>query len=224
MTTSQQVQVVGVPYTQQSSSSKTILGKDDFLKMLVAQLRNQDPLNPMDGTEFAAQLAQFSSVEQLANINSNLSDSMAMNQLLTQAVSNTMSASLIGLKVRATSSNIQYSGEKSVKFGYTLPVNANTVTVKIFDQNNKLVRTLTGGTGIGDQTVTWDGEDQVGNTVASGSYRFAVEAVDAKGSTMQSTQFIFGTVTAVRFKPNGAVFVIDGAEVPLADILEILRG
>lgn len=224
MATTQQVQAVGVPTTQQTSSPKTILGKDDFLKMLVTQLRHQDPLNPMDGTEFAAQLAQFSSVEQLANINTNLSESVAVNQLLTQAVSNTMSAALIGHEVRATSSSIQYSGEKKVRLGYTLPANANTVVVKVFDQTNKLVRTLAGGTGKGDQSVLWDGEDTLGNAAGAGTYRFTVEAIDAKGGTMQTSQFIYGTVSAVRFKQNGAVFVIDGAEVPLADILEILRG
>ena len=224
MTTTQQVQAVGVTSQQTATSQKGILGKDDFLKMLVTQLRHQDPMNPMDGTEFAAQLAQFSSVEQLANINTNLQDSVAINQLLTQAVSNTMSASLIGREVRATASSFEYSDDKFVKIGYNLPQAAKSVVVKIFDQNNKLVKTINGGASEGDQSVKWDGTDSAGNTVMAGTYRFTVEAVDAKGGTVDTTQFVYGIVTAVRFKSTGTVFVIDGTEIPLANILEIMRG
>jgi flagellar basal-body rod modification protein FlgD len=224
MATTQQVQAVGVTSQQATTSQKGILGKDDFLKMLVTQLRHQDPMNPMDGSEFAAQLAQFSSLEQLSNINTNLQDSMAVNQLLTQAISNTMSASLIGKEVRASASSFAYAGGKDVKIGYTLPQTAKSVVVKVFDQNNQQIRTITGGTAKGDQSVTWDGKDANGNNVMAGTYRFTVEAVDEKNGTLQTTQFIYGTVTAVRYKSTGAVFVIDGAEVPLADILEILKG
>jgi len=81
-------QAVGVGQTTQTAANKSVLGKDDFLKMLVQQLRYQDPLNPMKGDEFATQLAQFSSVEQLNNINTSLTDSLNANYMLTQAINN----------------------------------------------------------------------------------------------------------------------------------------
>jgi flagellar basal-body rod modification protein FlgD len=224
MATTQQIAAVGVTSGQATASQKGILGKDDFLKMLVTQLRHQDPMNPMDGTEFAAQLAQFSSLEQLSNINTNLEDSIGVNQILTQAISNTMGASLIGKDVRATASSFTYGGEGSVKLGYTLPQNAKSAVVKVFDQNNKLVQTIAGGTSKGDQVVTWTSKDADRGTAVAGTYHFTVEAVDEKGGTLTTTQFVYGTVTSIRFKSSGAVFVIDGLEVPLASILEIMQG
>jgi flagellar basal-body rod modification protein FlgD len=224
MATTTQLQGVGVQNTLQAQTTSGILGKDDFLKMLITQLRHQDPLNPMDGTDFAAQLAQFSSLEQLANINSSLSESIVTNQYLTQAVSNTMSASLIGHEVRATASSFEYSGDSQVKFGYELPANAKTAVVKIYDQNNQLVRTINGGTDKGQQTVTWDGKNEQGSSMAAGTYHFTVDAPDVTGTAQTVGTYIFGTVSAVRFKSTGAVFVIDGAEIPLADILEIMKG
>lgn len=223
MATTQALTAVGVASAQAAAVQKGILGKDDFLKMLVTQLRHQDPLNPMDGTEFASQLAQFSSLEQLSNMNTNLEDSIGMNQLLTQAISNTMSASLIGKEVRATATTFTFSGG-TVRLGYTLPQNAKSAVVKVFDQNNKLVATIAGGTTKGDQEVTWKYKDSEGKALTAGTYKFTVEAVDEKGGTLQASQFVYGTVSAIRFKSTGAVFVIDGVEVPLANILEILQG
>ena len=93
-----------LPVTSSTSTSATsgssTLGKDDFLKLLIVQLRNQDPLNPTEGTEFAAQLAQFSSVEQLTNINSTLTESLATNKLLTQSIGNSLATTMIGKTVK----------------------------------------------------------------------------------------------------------------------------
>ena len=81
--------------TSTSSATNGVLGQDDFLKLLVSQLQNQDPMNPMDGTQFASQLAQFTSVEQLANINTSLQSSISANQLLNQSISNALSTTVI---------------------------------------------------------------------------------------------------------------------------------
>lgn len=211
--------------TNKTTSSSSVMGKDDFLKLLVMQLQNQDPLNPMDGTEFASQLAQFSSVEQLSNINTNLTDSLNANALLSQSINNALSSTFIGREVKATASSFNYTGETGLKLGYTLPAAASTVNVKIFNSAGTLVRTIK-STGLekGDSTVTWDGKDERGASLETGKYTFKVEARDEAGTTLSAAGFIYGKITSVRFGADGTMFVIDGAEVPISEVLEIMEG
>lgn len=203
---------------------RSTLGKQDFLNLLVSQMKNQDPLDPMKGTEFAAQLAQFSSLEQLTNLNTMMSSSVDANAVLAQSINNGLSATFIGKDVRASVDNFQYDGEGSVKLGYDLTTAAETVKVKIYDSNGNLVKTLSGDADKGQSTVSWDGSGAKGETLAAGKYTFKVEAVGADGTAVTSQQYIFGNVAAVRFKSTGTVFVIDGVEIPLANILEISGG
>jgi flagellar basal-body rod modification protein FlgD len=226
MPTSIPISNTGVPVTQSDASApKAILGKDDFLKLLVMQMRFQDPLDPIKGTEFAAQLAQFSSVEQLSNINTNLLQSIDANYLMTQSISNALAATFVGKGVRAATDSFYYSGTDSVKLGYSLPSAADTVTVKIYDESGNLVKTITGtGKEKGDNVVKWNGTNEAGETVAAGKYKFTVEAKDSSGGSLTTSLFIMGKVTGVRFKADGTVFVIDGMEVKLSDILEIMEG
>jgi len=223
MTTS--INAVGTSQFPTTDSTGGILGKDDFLKLLVMQLRNQDPLDPMKGTEFAAQLAQFSSVEQLSNINSNLVASLDATHLLSQGISNSLAATIIGKDIRASGEAFTYTGSSSARIGYTLPSNADTVTVKILDASGTVVRTMSGtGTAKGDNSFTWDGKDDQGSNVAAGKYTFTVEAKDSNGASVNVWRYVFGSVSAVRFKSDGAVFVVDGMEIRLSDVLEILEG
>ena len=203
---------------------KNTLGKDDFLSLLITQMQNQDPLDPMKGTEFASQLAQFSSLEQLTNINSNLQSSLNANAVLSSSINNALAATFIGKEVRASADSFKYNNTGSVKVGYSLPSDAAAVSVKIYDGSGNLVKTLTGATGTGDSTVTWDGTNDSGQTMAAGTYTFKVEATDSTGGSIATTSYIYGKVAGVRFNSDGTVFVIDGAEISLANILEIMQG
>jgi flagellar basal-body rod modification protein FlgD len=219
------IQAVGAQMPKTATGPNGILGKDDFLKMLVMQLRYQDPMSPMQSTEFAAQLAQFSSVEQLSNINTMLSQSIDASYLMTQAISNSLSATLIGKEVRATADAFHYRGSGDVKLGYTLPQTAGSVVVKIYDESGTLVRTINNaGTSEGDNSFTWDGKDESGQTLGSGKYKFTVEAKDSNSNALTVSQFIYGTINGVRFKAEGSFFVVDGSEIPLSHILEIMQG
>jgi flagellar basal-body rod modification protein FlgD len=206
------------------SGTTPVLGENDFLKLLTMQMQYQDPMNPMTGTEFASQLAQFSSVEQLTNINTELSQSISANAVLTQSINNGLAATFIGKDVRATTNSFQYGGTGDAKLGYTLPSDADTVAVSITDSSGNVVRTIKGApTGSGDETFTWDGRDDAGNQVGSGKYSFSVQATGSDGSAITASPFIYGTVSGIRFKSDGTVFVVDGMEVPLSDILEITQ-
>ena len=209
--------------TSTSSATNGVLGQDDFLKLLVSQLQNQDPMTPMDGTQFASQLAQFTSVEQLANINTSLQSSISANQLLNQSISNALSTTVIGKEVRASGSTFNYSGTGVEKTGYTLPSAAVSAQVKILDAKGNVVRTINGtGVSAGDVDVQWDGLTDTGTQAAAGAYTVQVTAADANGKAITATPYFYGTVTGVKFKSTGTAFVVDGEDVDLANILEVI--
>ncbi len=207
---------------------KSALGKDDFLKLMIQQLKYQDPLNPLDSSQYSAQLAQFSSLEQLQNINTTLTQSMNANFALTQSVNNTMTATLIGKDARLSSNKITYNGENNgqgnAKMGYTLPALASDVTVKIYNSDGVLVKTLNNlEKDAGEHKLSWDFTDNEGNKVKKGDYTFKVEASDMSGEDMTIDSFGYGTIDAVRFTENGTMLVINGIEYNLSDISEILN-
>ncbi|HTY39292.1 MAG TPA: FlgD immunoglobulin-like domain containing protein, partial [Bacteroidota bacterium] len=145
------------------------------------------------------------------------------NKLLSQSISNSLSASLIGKEIRATGDGFSYSGSGDQKLGYSLGSAATSVSAGIYDSGGTLVRTVNGtGLSAGDNTFTWDGKNDLGETVASGKYTLKVSAKDTNGASVTATGYMFGTVSAVRFKSSGAVYVVDGEEIPLSDVLEIL--
>jgi flagellar basal-body rod modification protein FlgD len=210
--------------TTSQSKGKSILGKDDFLKMMLAQLKNQDPLNPMDGTEYAAQLAQFSSLEQLSNMNSKLESSINANYQLTQSINNTMTAALIGKEVKLDGKNFTYKGQDKVILVYNLPANADNVTIKIYDKDNVLVKTIEDLSSTkGDHKLSWDFTDNNGTKVNNGDYRFEVEATKLNGDTIKASQFKYGRIDSIKFSESGAILVVNGAEYFLSDVLEIIN-
>ncbi len=162
------------------TSTTPVLGEDDFLKLLTQQMQYQDPMDPMSGTEFASQLAQFSSVEELTNINTELGQSISANSVLTQSINNDLAATFIGKNVQATTNTFTYSGTGTTELGYNLPSAASTVTVNISDGSGNVVKTIQSApTGNGDQSFTWDGTNDAGNQVGSGTYTFSVQATDS---------------------------------------------
>lgn len=224
-----QTTAVGPPQTGQAGFGKSVLGKDDFLKLLVQQLRYQDPMNPMKGAEFASQLAEFSSVEQLHNISNALVESINGNFILTQAINNGLAAGFVGKDVRAAGSTFSLSSDGNqqprVKLGYSLASAANSVEIKIKNERGEVVRTIRGaGSAKGDNTFEWDGRNDNGVALPEGKYSFSVEAKDADNKSIGSSPYIFGKVSAVRFTTEGTKFIINGQEILLGDILEILQG
>lgn len=206
--------------TTQGSSS---LGKDDFMKLLIQQMKHQDPMNPMDGTQFAAQLAQFSSLEQLQNLNTSMTNSINANFMLTQSINNTLSSTLIGKAVKIGGSDLNYTGQDSVQMGYKLPANASSVEVNIYDANGQLVKTISDlPKSLGDNKLSWDFTDNNGNKVQEGSYTFEVKAKDLSGEDITTTSYKYGLVSGIRFTDSGTKLVVDNSEYNFSDILEVI--
>jgi len=208
--------------TPNEGAGKSELGKDDFLKLMMAQMKYQDPMNPLDSNEYAAQLAQFSQLEQLANLNENVTRSIDANYLLTQSVNNTMTATLIGKDVKLDSEFAVYNGQSNVNIGYDLPADASSVKVNVYDQYGKLIKTIDSDKlSQGDAKLSWDFTDNDGNNVAHGAYRFEIEATATNGNPMTVYSHIFGTIEGVKFGENGTTLMVDGVEYSLAQIQEI---
>lgn len=207
-----------------AGQGKSVLGKDDFMKLLVKQMQNQDPLSPMEGSEFAAQLAQFSSLEQLTNLNDLMGASLEANYYLTQSINNTMTATLIGKEVKLEGSSLEYKGQEEVNFGYNLPADAKSVTVNIYNDKGALVRTIkNASTDAGTTKLSWDFTDNEGSKLPTGKYRFEVEAKNNNDENMAVSSFIWGQIDGVKFSDSGSTLLVGGVEYYLSDILEILN-
>ncbi len=134
---------IGQPAAQNLFGNNTAaLGKDDFLKILVTQLRNQDPTDPMQADEFAVQLAQFSSVEQLNNISATLENNIELDLMLNQMINNTMATTFIGKQARAAGNTFQVSQGQDSELHYSLAEPAKRVRIHIRDASGELVRTI----------------------------------------------------------------------------------
>ena len=200
------------------------MGKDAFLELMVAQLQNQNPLDPMDGTEYAAQLAQFSSLEQLTNLNDTMNKSVDADYFLTQSINNTLTATLIGNDVKLASPTLNNIGQDDIEFGYKLPADASNVTIKIYNEHGALVRTIENeNTSSGDHKLSWDFFDDNGTTLPEGSYSFEVTANDTQGEDMIVSSYGIGTIDGIRFGEAGTTLIVGGIEYDLADVIEILN-
>ena len=151
------------------------MGKEDFLKLLTTQLRYQNPLSPEDPKDFVAQLSQFSSLEQLINLNTKLEDSAKNSTALQNSIQLGQGVSLLGKEVKAQGNSITVTGGKAGDMSFILGAASASTKVNIYNSGGTLVRTIDlGGKSAGEVKIDWDGKDGSGKNVADGAYRFHV--------------------------------------------------
>lgn len=203
--------------TAQTSSTTKTVDKNDFLKLFVTQLQYQNPLSPMDSTGFTSQLAQFSSLEQLTNINTAMSNLTAYQN----SMQNTLAAGLIGKNVKVAGNQVSLNGTATVN--YTLTAASAQTKISIYDSTGKIVRQADlGNMSAGAATYAWDGKDSLGKTLPDGAYTVAIEAVDTAGKPVPATTMTYGKVTGIIFENNATYLVVDGKlKVRPGDIQEI---
>ncbi len=189
---------------------------DTFLTLLTAQLKNQDPLEPMKSNEFTQQLVQFSSIEQ----------QMEGNKLLSQLVSSsgaegvTAGVGYIGKTVSATGDTQTLKG--SAEWGYSLPRKASSVELSVLDPLGREVFKAIGDGTAGKHTFNWDGKDALGRQlVDGGQYKLSVKALDASGGAITAATEIRGRVRAVESSADGPILVTDQARAPLKNIISV---
>jgi len=207
-----------IPSASDYMKQTTGLNKDDFMKLFVTQMQNQDPLAPQDSSAMVAQLAQITQVEQSYNTNKNLQGLMdAVNS------SSSMSAvSFIGKTILAQGSQLSLSPGGQPQLNFNLGSSANQVQVAIQDQNGLTVRTLTSGkTPAGDGTLVWDGKDSNNAPLPAGLYSFSVTGVNPDGSSFSGTPLIRAVVDGVKLSQGSTVLTAGGVDVPLASVTAI---
>jgi len=204
--------------TDSSTKSTVSELEDRFLTLLMAQVRSQDPLNPMDNAEFTSQLAQLNTVNGIEKLNTTLSSLLAgYNEA--QAM---QAAGIIGKNVMVAGNKLPLSDSQAIG-GIDLASAADTVTLTIKDSSGKVVQTESlGEHAAGSFYFAWDGKDADGNQLEDGSYTFTVEAL-ANGKKVDATAMQIGTVNAV--VRNGTGFLLDlgsMGEVSFSDVERII--
>lgn len=221
--------IAQAPYSSNPSSSASsltttdsgALGKEDFLKLLVTQLSNQDPMSPTDPTEFVSQLSQFSSLEQLMNVKSGL-DLLAVTQT---AGTSAQMVSFIGKTVSFSGSTVSWTkGDEPTTAQFDLAARAEEVTVTVRDAAGTDVRKLKfGSVSAGDHAFAFDGKDDKGRPLPTGTYSLEIKATDDKGNAVSVNQRSEGVVAGVTFESGYPELVLeDGRKLGLSQILEVL--
>ena len=204
--------------TEPSAPRAPVLGKDDFLLLLVTQLQNQDPLNPADHTEFTAQLAQFSSLEQLNNVNDNLEEL----QNYQASTNNSQAVSLLGKEITTNGNFLQLVEGESIDCDFSLAGDAAKVVVSIYDSTGKFVREIIEkNRPAGRQTLNWDGTNTDGHPVKDGNYTFEVQAVDGNEQKVKVTTFFAGLVDKVTFEKNIPFLISGDQKIALSDVIQV---
>jgi flagellar basal-body rod modification protein FlgD len=204
--------------TTTGSTDESVLDKDDFLTLLVAQLQHQDPLNPSDSTEFTAQLAQFSSLEQLQNIN----DTLANFEVYQSTLNNIEAAGFIGSTITAAGNTLIVSEGVADDISVELGDDCASAYIKIYDSSGEFVTDIDAGRlAEGTHTIEWDGTDEYGNPVDDGLYTFSVMAVDANGDSVASTSYISGTVTGIDYRSGETLLLVGDQEVAISSLVRI---
>jgi flagellar basal-body rod modification protein FlgD len=196
------------------------MGRDAFLKLLVAQLKNQDPLKPQDNSAFVAELAQFSNLEQAMGVNDRLDAMMLQNQ----GMQNSNVVAMVGSIATVRGSMVTTDGSGiGVPVAFTLDRASDQTVVTITDQAGRVVRTLDlGGRNAGVNRIQWDGRSDDGIVQPAGTYSVGVRAADEDGGTVIVSQETTGMLKGVSFdKGYPVLHLSNGVSVPVSDLLRV---
>jgi flagellar basal-body rod modification protein FlgD len=196
------------------------MGKDEFLKLLTTQLKYQDPMNPQDGQQMAAQLAQFSSVEQLTQINEALAAQSTQFGATTQAMNNAVAISAIGKHVTAPGDlvTVPATAPEATKISVNIP-SAGSGSLKIVDDTGKVISSQDLGTvtpGLKEFAL-----GNAGKGLPAGNYHYRVDVTGTDGKTVNATTYTTLLVDGVSYSAEGAVLTSGTTKIPIGTVIRI---
>src|SRR5690606_16671256 len=195
------------------------MDKDAFLKLMLTQLKYQDPMNPLESHEMAAQLAQFSQLESLSNID----DSVKSLKQSQDPVANYQALNFIGKQVSSdTEKIISHKGDNAHDLRFSLPASAKEVTVTIKDEVGEVVKTVKAmNLEKGVNKLTWNGTKNDGYPAFAGNYSISVSAVSEQGQKFAGQTSFTGVVTGLNYSAEGPILMLGDQKVKLSDIKKI---
>lgn len=204
-------------YARKTQGSDS-LGKDDFLKLMMAQMTHQDPLNPMDSKGMMNQLTAMGSLEQLMNINKGVD---RLNKVQGD-IARSSAFSFLDKDVTARGGLVKVTDGNPPGMQYSIPRDAESVQVFVSDANGKPVRTLDlGAQGPGSHSVTWDVRDDKGKPVPDGPYHYTVSAVTSDKQELPVQLYTRGKVSGLRFENGHHMLKVNGENVDIKDVVEM---
>lgn len=198
---------------EKATTKSDSLGKDAFLTMMVAQLKHQDPLNPLEGTDMTAQLAQFSSLEQQITMNTNLSSILSA---LNNASTNENIFDYMGKDIVSDGNPVTLYGGQVVSGGTFEMEEPGLINVVVYDSNGTAVRRMSSGNEqieAGIYNIDWDGKNDDGDTVQDGEYTYEVKALNANRQYLDAATETSGTVSGVTTYGGKAYLMVDGRRI-----------
>lgn len=199
-----------------ASAATEALDKNQFLNLLITQIRHQDPLSPMDNQQFISQLTQFSTLEEMQRISGKLDDGMS----LSQSLNNTMLLGLVGRKATVMGQSAQVRdgavGGNQIQAG-----GAGTATIVVRDAAGNQVATYSRAVKYGMNDIAWDGRNADGGLVADGLYKLEIEVEDAGGKAIPFASFMTGYVDGIRYEGGLAVVEVCGERFSVGDVFEV---
>lgn len=181
-----------------TNTSAVNAAQDRFMTLLVTQMKNQDPLNPMDNAQVTSQMAQLSTVTGIDKLNDTL-EKLISNVQTGQSY---QASSMIGRDILSPGNTVQTTGQGGY-YGIELPIGADKVTVTIKDSAGATIRTLNlGKQNAGTASLAWDGLKDDGTAAAKGNYKFEVDATIG-GNKVESTALSFARVLSISNYPTG---------------------
>jgi flagellar basal-body rod modification protein FlgD len=197
------------------------LGKEDFLKLMIVQLTQQDPMNPQNSTEYVAQLAQFTSLERMVN----MERTMEHVALAATATNSTLAVGFIGKTVMASGDQVTLGKTGGTQIAFNLAKDAPDVTVEIRSEDGELIKSFEMSGKEGENKLSWDGMTDDGKRAYAGEYTISVKASDVKGNEIGVYTQVQETVKSVSFKGGFPELVMEsGRKVTLSQVMEVMSG
>lgn len=200
------------------------LGKDEFLQLLTTQLRYQDPMNPMDGHQLAADLAQFSGLEQLLNINDQLAAQAGSTDVILSAINNSVAISTIGKTILMPGDQMMIADDGTGTLDGTIVADIPTegiAALEVVDASGSVVATVQLGYIAAGDAQTFN-VGAAAQHLTPGLYSARVTVLDDKGIAVPQTTYFTGKVDGLSYSPTGAVLTSGPVDIPIGSIRRII--